>query len=133
MKPFINQLTTVLHILTHNVTLTSIDISGVDCGSEDAWEAFGEALKANPQNVLQHINVNDNPFGEKGVIPFTSGLGAITHPMTSIHVSGTSLQCKERGEERGRGRGRETERQRERQRERERERERERAREREVE
>ena len=87
-------------MLTHNITLTSVDLSGAECNSDEAWEAFGEALKTNTNNVLLHLNLSDNPIGEKGIIPLCNGLASFSHPMNSISIAGTNIQGRE-GIERG--------------------------------
>eukprot|EP00026_Physarum_polycephalum_P003537 Phypoly_transcript_03550.p1 GENE.Phypoly_transcript_03550~~Phypoly_transcript_03550.p1 ORF type:complete len:737 (+),score=126.18 Phypoly_transcript_03550:107-2317(+) len=81
-------------ILTHNITLTSVDVSGTECSSDEAWEAFGEALRANQRNALLNLNLSDNPFGDKGSIPLCAGLAAINHPMNTLNISGTNMQAK---------------------------------------
>lgn len=81
-----------VYVMTHNITLTSLDISGADISSDESWEAFGDALKTNTRNVLYHLNLSDNQFGEKGVIPVSAGLAAIPHHMSSLNVANTGMQ-----------------------------------------
>lgn len=82
----------IADILTHNTTLTAIDISGVE--ADEGWIQLGEALKGNPRNSLLDLNISSNCIGEKGIIPLTVGLTAVGHPMSSLFISNVELQGK---------------------------------------
>jgi len=85
----------VATMLRTNYYLTKLVLRNLEGGvSTDRWAELGDALRLNPQNGIQVLDLSHNKLGFKGVNALISALSSFRHGLVSLNISKCGIGTK---------------------------------------